>query len=165
MEVLILFASHIQAIGTYNTLWFWYMVPLPHGLSYIEINILITLFWVALYMQYVHDYFNARLRCCVLYHYFMFYGRLLRLRFMSTSFLLYFVSNDSDKDDKSICSVKIICNYILSTYFFPNRDHGFGIYSVGSHMIRLGSLLLVLMLLLSAVMPTNPNPFKSILKF
>ena len=78
VEVLVLIMTHIpiQVIGNYNTLWFWYMVPEPHGCLYIEIYFLIILFQVTIYFKYVHDYFNVHLRCCVLCHYYMFYGRL-----------------------------------------------------------------------------------------
>ena len=100
----------IQAIGNYNTLWFWYMVPEPHGCLYIEIYYLIILFQVTIYFQYVHDYFNVHLRCCVLCHYYMFYGRLrfycilivYAKFFMFTLFLLYLVRNDNNKDDQSV---------------------------------------------------------------
>ena len=112
VEVLVLFMTHIplQAIGNYNTLWFWYMVPDPHGCLYIEIYFLIVLFQVTIYCQYVHDYFNAHLRCCVLCHNYMFYGRLrfyciLIVHanfFMFTLYLLYLVRNDNNKDDQSI---------------------------------------------------------------
>ena len=112
MEVLVLFMTHIpiQVIGNYNILWFWYMVPEPHGCLYIEIYFLIILFQVTIYFQYVHDYFNAHLRCCVLRHYYMFYGRLLfycilivyAKFFMFTLFLMYLVRNDNNKDDQSI---------------------------------------------------------------
>ena len=112
VEVLVLFMTHIpiQAIGNYNTLWFWYMVPEPHGCLYIEIYFLIILFQVTIYFQYVHDYFNVQLRCCVLCHYYIFYGRLrfycilivYAKFFMFTLFLLYLVRNDNNKDDQSI---------------------------------------------------------------
>ena len=129
VEVLVLFMTHIpiQAIGNYNTLWFWYMVPEPHGCLYIEIYFLIILFQVTIYFQYVHDYFNVHLRCCVLCHYYMCYGRLrfycilivYAKFFMFTLFLLYLVRNDNNKDDQSI-------NHIISIgsgnfYLLVNR--------------------------------------------
>ena len=62
VEVSMLFMTHIiQAIGIYNTLWFWDMVSEPHGCLYIEIYFFIKLFQVTIYFQYVHDYFNAHL--------------------------------------------------------------------------------------------------------
>ena len=76
----------IQAIGTYNTLWFWYMVSESHGCLFTEIYFLNILFQVTIYFQYVHDYFNAHLRC-ILCHYYTFYGR---LRFIV--FQLYMLS-------------------------------------------------------------------------
>ena len=111
----------IQAIGNYNTLWFWYMVPEPHGCLYIEIYFLIILFQVTIYFQYVHDYFNVHLRCCVLCHYYMFYGRLrfycilivYAKFFMFTLFLLYLVRNDNNKDDQS-WSIDILRKEVFS---------------------------------------------------
>ena len=86
------------------------MVPEPHGYLYIEIYFLIVLFQVTIYFQYVNDYFNAHLRCCVLCHYYMFYGRLrfycilivYAKFFWFILFLLYLVRNDNNKDDQSI---------------------------------------------------------------
>ena len=95
------------------------MVPEPHGCLYIEIYFLIILFQVTIYLQYVHDYFNGHLRCCVLCHYYMLYGRLrfycifivYTKFFMFTLFLLYLVRNDNNKDDQSINqSIKIMCH-------------------------------------------------------
>ena len=112
---------HIQAIGTYNTLWFWCMVPQPHRCLYIEIYYLIILFQVTIYFQYVHDYFNACLRCCIWCHYYMFYGR-LRFTifvivyaefFMFTLFVLYFVRNDNNKDDQSINQLIILLTKLM----------------------------------------------------
>ena len=112
----------IQAIGNYNTLWFWYMVPEPHGCLYIEIYFLIILFQVTIYFQYVHDYFNVHLRCCVLCHYDMFYGRLpfycililYAKFFMFTLFLLYLVRNDNNKDDQSIDIMSAMASQIIA---------------------------------------------------
>ena len=121
VEFSVLFMTHIpiQAIGNCNTFWFWSMVSEPHGCLYIEIYFLIILFQITIYFQYVHDYFNAHLRCYVLCHYYMFYGRLrfycilivYAKFFMLTLFLLYLVRNDNNKDDQPIDYGPLVQNW------------------------------------------------------
>ena len=137
----------IQAIGNYNTLWFWYMVPEPHGCLYIELYFLIILFQVTIYFQYVHDYFNVHLRCCVLCHYYMFYGRsrfyciliVYAKFFMFTLFLLYLVRNDNNKDDQSINVIAIssITSFICDQNIVKVRDTQ---AHVNKHIWPLGKL-------------------------
>ena len=89
---------------------------------YILIYFLIILFQVTIYFQYVHDYFNVHLRCCVLYHYYMFYGRLrfycilivYAEFFMFTLFLLYLVRNDNNKDDQSCKNFRMFTEISLN---------------------------------------------------
>ena len=55
VEVLALFMTSKRSERTIHFV-FWYMVPVPHRCLYVEIYLLIILFLVTIYFQYVHDY-------------------------------------------------------------------------------------------------------------
>ena len=74
----------------------------------------LAIFQVTLCLQHVHDYYNTILRCCVLCHWYMFYGR---LRF--NVFLLYMLS--------FLCSLYFTCTLSEKTTIkMINQSYGKG---------------------------------------